>query len=213
MKLRIKLLVVSVCIGLVYSAGVLTANSTQPVITYLDSPPIETVKEVIIETEKKVEVDSSMVKQQLDLMWELTTVRYNYSGACSFESSKLLNNWTVPFTTKFFIFTYDGYIKAGVDLSTAEVVVQDDTAYVTVSSPEVFDNVILEDSIRVIDESKNILNPIQILDLTTVLTQEKDKMMTRAINNGLMAQARVNADLVIKSVVQQLQLKCVIAYK
>ena len=71
---------------------------------------------------------------QLTEIRELATVTYAYTNMAQFENSNDFYGVKIPFTTKSFILTYDGTIKAGVDLEAAEVAISGDT--VTVTLPE-----------------------------------------------------------------------------
>lgn len=210
---KLKFVILTTTVGIGFAAGTLMNKQTTEVINYIPSPPIETVKEIVIEKEKEVTVDSSLIQQQLQQLWELSTVKYSYSGACNFSSQKMLNELKIPFSTKFFIFTYDGYLKAGIDLSTADVSIEGTTATITLTGPEVFDNVILEDTVSVIDQSNNVINTIKVEDVMRVLSSEKEKMKTRAINNGVLDQAKQNAELIIKVIAAELGLEAVIIYQ
>lgn len=166
---------------------------------FIDELPVDTLKEVVEDKERKQEVTSHLIKQQLNMVWELTTVKYNYSGACSVESSKTVNGLTIPLTKRVLIFTYDGYIKAGLDLDEALIEVTDNVIYVTLPEVTIQDNVILEDTIKVIDQNSNVLNPLEFEDTMKIIAREKTKMATRAIDNHLLEDARRNAEVLISS--------------
>lgn len=190
--------------------GVVTIRKQETELVFLDAPAIDTSKEVVHREDTKQQVTSSLVKQQLEMMWELNTVKYNYSGACSMESSKTVSGITVPLTKKVLIFTYDGYIKAGVDISQLDINVSNDCIYVTIPEPTVTDHVILEDSIRIIDQSSNILNPLEFAETTQILASEKNKMLQRALDNGLLEQAKRNAEVIIQSALSVFELQIII---
>lgn len=52
---------------------------------------------------------------QLKNISELSVLEYNYSKVGKFENSLSLNGWDIPLTTKSFLLTYSGQLKAGVD--------------------------------------------------------------------------------------------------
>ena len=210
---RFKLVIPMVCIGLIISACITVSNQSTEVINYVITPPIETVTEEVTNGNKKTIVDSSLIEQQIQQLWELATVKYSYTGACNYTSQKVFNDLKVPFSTKYFIFTYDGYLKAGIDLSTAEVEVTDTEVKITIAEPYVIDNVILEDTVEVLDQSNNVVNSIRIEEIMKVLSSEKEKMRVRAIKNGVLEQAKTNAELIIKVIAAELKLNAVIIYK
>lgn len=62
------------------------------------------------------EIDTVVLQNQLSEIRELATVTYAYTNMAQFESSSDFYGVKIPFTTKSFILTYDGTVKAGVDL-------------------------------------------------------------------------------------------------
>lgn len=210
---KLRVIILSTTIGIAFTAGVAMDKQSTEVINYIATPPIETTKEVVAEEEKAVTMDSSLIEQQLQQLWELTTVKYSYSGACNFSSQKVFKTFKMPFSTKYFIFTYDGYLKAGIDLSKAKVSIEGSTATLTLQAPEIFDNVILEDTVSVIDQSNNVVNGLKVEDVMNVLSSEKEKMKARAIRNGVLEQAKANAELIIKVIAADLNLEAVVIYQ
>ena len=109
--------------------------------------------------------------------------------------------WKVPFTTKSFIISYDGVIKAGVDLEEVSVEVDEGSKAVTVTLPEskILSHEIPEDSLEVFDESDNIFNRISIEVYAGFTKDQKDKMEQRAIDNGLLTSANEKARAAVTS--------------
>ena len=66
------------------------------------------------------QIDAVVLQNQLTEIRELATVTYAYTNMAQFESSNDFYGVKIPFTTKSFILTYDGTIKAGVDLEAAQ---------------------------------------------------------------------------------------------
>ena len=79
-----------------------------------------------------------------------------------FESSNDFYGVKIPFTTKSFILTYDGTVKAGVDLDGAEVSVSGTTVTITLPEAEILSHEIDEDSMEVFDEKTSIFNPFTV---------------------------------------------------
>ena len=70
-------------------------------------------------------VTADLLGQQLRTAQELVSVSYYYTNMARYENQLDFYGWKVPFTTKTFIVSYDGIIKAGVDLSKAAVEVDE----------------------------------------------------------------------------------------
>ena len=62
-------------------------------------------------------ITSHVLEQKLQEIGELATVEYHYTNMGKFENQLDFYGWAVPLTKKSFIVSYDGVIKAGVDIS------------------------------------------------------------------------------------------------
>lgn len=136
-------------------------------------------------------ITSDLLGQQLRTVQELVTVEYHYTNMGKFENQADFYGWKVPFTSKSFIVSYDGIIKAGVDLSEVEPEVDDLDHTITITLPksEIMSHEIPEDSIEVFDETHNIFNQITIEDYTDFTKDQKEAVMQKAIDNGLLTSA------------------------
>ena len=134
-------------------------------------------------------VTSDLLGQQLRAVEELVSVSYHYTNMARYENQLDFYGWKVPFTTKSFIVSYDGIIKAGVDLSKVEVDMDADRITVTLPGSQIISHEIPEDSIEVFDESDNVFNRISITDYTSFTGDQKAAMEQRVLESGLLATA------------------------
>lgn len=134
-------------------------------------------------------VTSDLLGQQLRAVEELVSVSYHYTNMARYENQLDFYGWKVPFTTKSFIVSYDGIIKAGVDLSKVEVDMDADRITVTLPGSQIISHEIPEDSIEVFDESDNVFNRISITDYTSFTNDQKEAMEQRVLESGLLATA------------------------
>lgn len=136
-------------------------------------------------------VTSDLLGQQLRAAQELVSVSYYYTNMARYENQLDFYGWKVPFTTKTFIVSYDGVIKAGVDLSKVTVDVEEERKIITVGLPDsqIISHEIPEDSIEVFDESDNVFNRISITDYTSFTGDQKKIVEQRAADNGLLTGA------------------------
>ena len=81
-------------------------------------------------------ITSDLLGQQLRTAQELVSVAYHYTNMARYENQLDFYGWKVPFTTKTFIVSYDGVIKAGVDLSKVEGHVDEAGKKITVKLPD-----------------------------------------------------------------------------
>lgn len=140
-------------------------------------------------------ITSDLLGQQLRDINELATVEYHYTNMGKYENQMDFYGWKVPLTTKSFIISYDGLIKAGVDLSQANISVDEaqHTIQVTLPDAEILSHEIPEDSIQIFDETHNIFNPITISDYTGFTRDQKLILEKKAIDNGLLTAASKRA--------------------
>lgn len=140
-------------------------------------------------------ITSDLLGEQLHTVQDLVTVEYFYTNMGKFENQIDFYGWKVPLTTKSFIVSYDGVIRAGVDLSGVRVTVDETARTVLVVLPgsRILSHEIPEDSIEVFDETKNIFNPITIEDYTTFTADQKAAVEQRALDNGLLTHADTKA--------------------
>lgn len=146
-------------------------------------------------------ITGDLLGEHLRSAQELVTVAYYYTSMGRFENQVDFYGWKVPFTAKSFIVSYDGVIKAGVDLSQVQVEVDEIRQAVTVRLPasRILSHEIPEDSIEVFDESDNLFNRITIEDYTGFTLDQKKAMEQRAEDNGLLTSADEKARAAVES--------------
>lgn len=141
---------------------------------------------------------------QLKNISELSVLEYNYSKVGKFENSLSLNGWDIPLTTKSFLLTYSGQLKAGVNMEKATVSIKDNTILIELPQVEILSNIIDEKSIEVYDETHNIFNQISINDYTKFASQQKSKVEDEAIENGILSEAATRVDHTITNMFQSI---------
>ena len=139
------------------------------------------------------QIDAVVLQNQLTEFRELAKVTYAYTNMAQFESSSDFYGVKVPFTTKSFILTYDGTIKAGVDLDGAAVDISGTTVTVTLPEARILSHEIDEGSVEVFDEKTSIFNPFTVEDFTSFQADQKAAMEERALSRGLLEEARSKA--------------------
>ena len=164
------LLVLVIALGASFGAGaLLTGRETAPIIT------------------------SDLISQRLAAISELATVEYHYTNMGKFENQVDFYGWKVPLTKKSFIVSYDGVIKAGIDLSALTVDVSGAAVTVTLPEAKLLSHQMDEDSLQIFDETKNIFNPLQISDYTGFTADQKQAVEAKAVEKGLLTEAGAKA--------------------
>lgn len=140
-------------------------------------------------------ITSRQISEEMNSLRELVTKEYLYTNADKYENRNQVSirNWDIdiPLTGKSFLLAYDGRIKAGVDLSRAEIQVDGERRSVTVTLPasEILSHVIFEDQIRVFDEKDSLFNKITIDNYNEFVAEQKAVMEQKAVDMGLLTEA------------------------
>ena len=136
---------------------------------------------------------TSTIKNQLTEINELALYSYDYSKVGKFSNKLSFNGWKIPLTQKSFIITYDGTIKAGIELNKAKINIDADQLNISLPAAKILSHEIDENSIEVYDESSNIFNQISINDYKSFATKEKKKNEKEAISNGILEKSKTQA--------------------
>lgn len=158
--------------------------------------------------EDKEVLSSSVVAGSLQDVSELTTQDYHYNVVGEYEDSReIFNKFKVPFTKKYFVYSFPGVIKFGFnmeELTEEDINIAGNT--ITITMPEV---VILANDPNVEDrmyyaEDNNLINPFKPEDAKE-LEQEIEKLgEEEAIKSGAIKAAQDNAKLIFQTLFQSL---------
>ena len=144
-------------------------------------------------------ITSELLGQQLRSIQELVSVEYFYTNMGKFENQVNFYGWKVPFTSKSFIVSYDGVIKAGIDFSKVQVDVDEEKHTITVSLPgsKITDNNIPQESINVLEVKDGLFNKVSFDDYNTFISEQKIVMEKKAIDQGILDSADDEAKAVV----------------
>ena len=135
-----------------------------------------------------------MLRSQLTEISELAVVNYHYTNMAQFENGSDFYGVRLPFTTKRFILTYDGEIKAGIDLEKALVEVGEGGVTVRLPEAEILSHEMDEGSVEIFDEKASIFNPFTVEDFAAFQAEQKDAMEQKALESGLLEEAATKAE-------------------
>lgn len=139
--------------------------------------------------QENVQLDAVVLETRLNEISELASVSWSYTNMAQFESSNEFYGMTLPFTTKKFILTYDGEIKAGVDLQKAAVSISGTAITVRLPASAILSHEIDAGSVEVFDEKTSIFNPFTVEDFTAFQADQKTAMEEKAVAKGLLTEA------------------------
>ena len=155
---------------------------------------------------KEERVDN--LKASIEDIGDLVTVEYNYTDILTYKDSLTLMDMKIPFTDKSYIIKYNGYIKAGVDLSKAVVKdIKETSVELDVPSAAITDSVLDEKSMVILDQKNNIFNPLDLGDYQDTLKKELNARELKAKKDGLLERAQDNADKILRKLLQGLGFK------
>ena len=135
---------------------------------------------------------------------ELALEEFNYTDVAVYESEKLKFLISIPFTSKRFIFLYDGEVQA----TKIEIERLDRQKKFVVRTPgvEILSSTIDNSSIEVYDQSFNPLRQHSIEDVAQILSDETQSASNKAVRGGILnrAQERIESQLVtyVESVIE-----------
>ena len=103
------------------------------------------------------------IEEQIDKISDLTTLKYRRTDTAQFkeDKKKLFDKLDIPFTDKSLLVQYDAVVKLGTDLDNMNIEVDGDTINVEITSCEVRDIYIVEDSWKYLDSTSYIFNPLK----------------------------------------------------
>lgn len=147
-------------------------------------------------------ITSTQIQEQLTAVKELTTKEYIYTNAARQEANKTwLWGWNMPFSDTSLLVTYDGIIRAGIDLSKVQIDINESSRTITVSLPdgEILSSDIPQETINVLEVKNNLFNEITFSDYNAFISAEKPAMEAKAIERGLLTDARDEAKNIISA--------------
>lgn len=150
-------------------------------------------------TDDPQKITNDLLSQQIREINELATVEYNYTNMGKFENTATFYGYKIPFTTKSFIISYDGIIKAGINMSDVDIKISGKKINVTVPKADILSHEIDEDSIEIFDETTNIFNQISISDYNEFSNDQKKKMEESVKSKGLIEEAQKKAEKAIRT--------------
>lgn len=192
MKKTVALIIIVVCLALGLAAGLMFNRSSS--------------KTIVVTTDFGIKD-----------IGELATAEYFYTAAETYKGQPIsVANYDIPFTTSSFVYTVDGYIKAGFDFEEIEVERDDANKKVIVILPlaRILDSKADPNTVEIFDVKNSILNPIQPSESFISLSEIEDKQEEKAIESELLIRAKENAmDMIENMLKTQLDPEYTIEFK
>lgn len=152
----------------------------------------------------KTEISAHTVVKEVLPIGEYASLAYHYTSVVKDVNTRDIRGWTIPFTTRKYLFTYDGTMKLGMDGSLIRVeekpsVPADGTSarpaiHIILPPIKILSHEIAEDSIEVFEQSQTIFNEIKIEDAFKVTADRKREMEEKVMAGSAVNEARVSAE-------------------
>lgn len=145
-------------------------------------------------------VDVEVLMEEIVQINELATASQSYTVVEKVESnSRLFDTIDIPFSENFFILTYTGEVKAGVNLDEVQVSLEGTTVRVVLPQATVLSDAIDTSSFNVLHEQNNFINPIGVEDVTQYIDESRQEAEAAAISGEVLSEAQANAESSIRT--------------
>lgn len=148
-----------------------------------------------------IEVTNVQIEQRLSKISELATFMDEYTGEKAVSDTREVLGFDIPGTTNSYRVLYSGVIKVGYDVSDITVRVDNRNQIIHIYLPnaQVLDNYIKFDTLQVIDQKNNILNPFEFKDFQAGFTDIEESQLQSAKEAGIFVRAEASAETLIEN--------------
>lgn len=152
---------------------------------------------VALGVENLLSADGRTTKLGFEDIGELATQSAYCTEVEVTEASRELFGVSLPFTQSKYIYSYDVVIKAGLDFTDVTWSEQNGIIRVTLPEIKVLSNEVDLDSLKVYHEEESIFRKITLEENNAALADLKARAQSDAIANGLLDEARDNAQQIL----------------
>ena len=154
---------------------------------------------VVLGVSRYFMTDSKTTKIGFEDIGEFATQSASCTEVNVTEAARELFGLTIPFTESKYIYSYDIEIKAGFDFKEIEWEENGNTIEVRLPEAEILSSEIDLDSFKIYHEDESIFREITMEENNEALKPMQQKAEEDAIANGLLENARSNAETILTS--------------
>ena len=147
----------------------------------------------VAESSRKPSIDETTVTTQLKSCSDLATSKMMYRGLLTYTSGNI-DLWD----KKSFNMIYDAEIKAGVDMSKADVKMDGKRISIELPAAEIQDVSVDPDSVKIYDQKYSLLNWTDRSDTSSAMSQAKQDATKAAEDSDMTEQADEQARNIVK---------------
>ena len=146
-------------------------------------------------------IDSDIIEDGLTGMGFLVTAKYFFKDVTTSTKVSSLGKLDLGFTRANLVFSYEGYVPAGIDFTQIAVTADHDKKTIRVIAPhaEIMDVFIDTESFEKLDEKENIFNKFKVEDYNDSLMDLENAARQKAEERGLLQEAETNAEALIRN--------------
>lgn len=155
-------------------------------------------------THGKGQITTRTVHGSLQNIAEVATQEYRFTQVGEYKEGDMElfdTGIKIPLTKKKFSLSYTGSVKAGLK-NAKDISVKLDrgrqTAVITVPKSQILSAQIEPGSVVVIEQTHNILNQLEVKDVTKFEKQENSRIRKEAVKNGLLKRADKNMRKIVR---------------
>ncbi len=154
----------------------------------------------------KAVVTINYLKELTESASDLITTKYFYKDAKNYKNTKKLFNKDLPFTTDEVVYTYEGIISLGIDVSKIGFSVNNTNKEIEVSLPDIkiIANEIDADSFEYITAKDSVFNDTDMENYTTLLAGLKKEKAEKVMGDkDLLDDAKHRSKAVIRELIEK----------
>ena len=153
----------------------------------------------IIGYKRFVSSESKTIKIGFENIGELATQSAYCTEINTTDDSRKMFGVKIPFTQSKYIYSYEVVIKAGFDFGEIEWTVKDTTIEIKLPAAKILSSEIDMNSFKIYQESESIFNQITMTETNEANQNLQHTAEENAIANGLLKNARSNAETILTS--------------
>lgn len=146
------------------------------------------------------EISAQTIIKEILPIGEYASLAYHYTTVVKDINSKDIKGWTIPFTTRKYIFTYNGTMKLGIDGTKIKIKEEEagekglPVIVIALPSIKILSHEVIDSSIEVFDQSQTIFNEINIQDAFKVTSERKRELEKKVMDGDVVKEARASTE-------------------
>lgn len=157
----------------------------------------------------KKSVDTVLIASEFKNIKELATYKYNYTDVIYFKDSSEFKGITLPLTEKSFLVKFQGVIKAGIDLDSADISLKNNNEEAVISVPhsKIVDNTLDTSSVKILDEKSAIFNKLESHEILDELNKKKTDVEDELLKSDFLQKSDESTEKLLEGLLKGMGIK------